>query len=344
MMTRTGRRFSILFAAIAALAKTGSAAPRHAFLRSARVLAAVACLALFGALALPGAAQAQEADVLVSTIGLTPSGISVSFSTYEYAKGVRTGSNTGGYSLTSVELDVDTVPNSTTDLVVQIWSSTGDNAPDSAVITLDIPTTLSEGLNTFPAPEDSVLNASTIYFLLVSYTGDSLHLGMPRNSTGALDDTGLAGWDWENGYFRARGSTDAWELSSSGQRMRMRFNGTAVGDTPTPSTDATLSGLSLGTGVTLDPIFVSGTTSYTADVANAVDEVTVTPTTTDTSATIAYLNASDTTLDDADDVPANGHQVALAVGDTVFKVKVTAEDTTTTDDLPPIGVPQIMRH
>ena len=194
----------------------------------------------------------------------------------EYAKGISTGSNTGGYSLTSVELDVDTVPNSTTDLVVQIWSSTGDDAPDSAVITLDIPTTLSEGLNTFPAPEDSVLNASTIYFLVVSYTGGSPHLGMPPNSTGALDDTGLAGWDWENGYARPRGSTDAWTGSSSGQRMRMRFNGTAVGGTP--STDATLSGLSLGTGVTLDPTFAPGTTSYTAAVGNAVDEVTVTAT------------------------------------------------------------------
>ena len=51
MTTRTGRRFSILFAAIAALAKTGSAAARRAFRRSARVLAAVALLALFGALA-----------------------------------------------------------------------------------------------------------------------------------------------------------------------------------------------------------------------------------------------------------------------------------------------------
>ena len=80
--------------------------------------------------------------------------------------------------------------------------------------------------------------------------------------------------------------------------------------------------------MTLDPAFAPGTTSYTAAVANSVDEVT--PTTTDTNATVAYLNASDTTLDDADDVPANGQQVALAEGATVFKVQVTAEDGTTT--------------
>ena len=127
-----------------------------------------------------------------------------------------------------------------------------------------------------------------------------------------------------------RGATDT-SLRDRDFADRIRVNGTAEGDTPTPlSTDATLSALSLGTGVTLEPAFAAGTTSYTAAVGNAVDEVTVTPTTTDTSATPEFLDASDTTLDDADDVPANGHQVALAVGDTVFKVQVTAEDGTTT--------------
>ena len=68
-MTRTGRRFSILFAAIAALAKTGSAAARREFLRSARVLAAVALIALVAALALPATAQAQTVTTLVSNTG-----------------------------------------------------------------------------------------------------------------------------------------------------------------------------------------------------------------------------------------------------------------------------------
>ena len=123
--------------------------------------------------------------------------------------------------------------------------------------------------------------------------------------------------------------TDAWVATLDAQRMRMRFNGTAAGDTPPPlSTDATLSALSLGTGVTLDPAFAPGTTSYTADVANSVDEVTVTPTLGDSGASIEYLDGDDATLADAG--TAADHQVALAVGDTVFKVKVTAEDTTTT--------------
>ena len=98
------------------------------------------------------------------------------------------------------------------------------------------------------------------------------------------------------------------------------------------STDATLSDLVVNDGttdLTLTPTFASGKYTYTAMVVNTVTEVTVTPTPNDSGATIEYLDASDTTLDDAD-AGATGHQVAVAEGDTVIKVKVTAQDTTTT--------------
>ena len=98
------------------------------------------------------------------------------------------------------------------------------------------------------------------------------------------------------------------------------------------STDATLSDLVVHDGsanLTLTPLFASGTTTYTAMVANAVAEVTVTPTLNDSGATIEYLDGDDATLTDAG--TADGHQVALAVGDNVIKVKVTAEDGNTTE-------------
>ena len=56
--------------------------------------------------------------------------------------------------------------------------------------------------------------------------------------------------------------------------------------TPTPSTDATLSGLTVTGGGSDLVTFVSGTTDYTAMVANAVTEVTVTPMTTNSGASI----------------------------------------------------------
>ncbi len=53
------------------------------------------------------------------------------------------------------------------------------------------------------------------------------------------------------------------------------------------STDATLSALSLGTGVTLSPTFASDITTYRAWVANGVSSVSVTATTNDDGATVA---------------------------------------------------------
>ena len=99
--------------------------------------------------------------------------------------------------------------------------------------------------------------------------------------------------------------------------------------TPPASTDATLSALSLGTGVTLNEAFSSDTYVYTADVANSVGQVTVTATKNHTGANVVYQDASANMLEDAN-TTTDGHQVALAVGDTVFVVKVTAEDTTST--------------
>ncbi len=116
----------------------------------------------------------------------------------------------------------------------------------------------------------------------------------------------------------------------------------ADGTTPQPytvtvtrtSTDATLSALALSDAsddspIALSPAFASGTTSYTASVANGVDEITIAPTTTNNGARVAYFNGSDTAIPDADDAK-NGQQVSLAVGPNTITVQVTAADSTAT--------------
>ena len=98
------------------------------------------------------------------------------------------------------------------------------------------------------------------------------------------------------------------------------------------STDATLSGLTVYDGssnLTLSPSFASGTETYTASAAYDIATVTVTANKNQADATVAWLDASDATLVDADAMAA-GHQVALEAGGNTFKVKVTAEDGTTT--------------
>lgn len=102
-------------------------------------------------------------------------------------------------------------------------------------------------------------------------------------------------------------------------------NGTTINyyriNVTVPSNVATLSALALSAG-TLSPTFSSGTTSYTASVANSVESgYTVTPTKSDSNATtVQYLGASGTTA----------FTGALAVGPNIIRTVVTAQDGTTT--------------
>ena len=95
------------------------------------------------------------------------------------------------------------------------------------------------------------------------------------------------------------------------------------------STIATLSDLKLddgnGTAVALSPGFLSGTTSYTASVANSVSRITLTETPSAANASVDYLDGDDNPLTDLD-TGKPGHQVDLDTGDNVIQVTVTAED------------------
>ena len=112
--------------------------------------------------------------------------------------------------------------------------------------------------------------------------------------------------------------------------MKYTVKGSAVsGGT---SSDATLSGLALaenGNSITLTPGFVTATISYTAPVANAVSQITITPTQNHSGASIEYLDDSNAAISDADS-NASGMQVDLDVGANTIKVEVTAQDGVTT--------------
>ena len=101
------------------------------------------------------------------------------------------------------------------------------------------------------------------------------------------------------------------------------------------STDATLSGLSGSTskdgshfGGTMDiGTFASGTTAYAATVENAITHVTLTPTVTDSNATVKVGKGS--SLAAATSGSASG-AIPVGVGETDLKIEVTAEDGATT--------------
>ncbi len=86
--------------------------------------------------------------------------------------------------------------------------------------------------------------------------------------------------------------------------------------------NAMLSNLAVSSG-TLMPTFVSTTMTYSDSVANAVSSVTVTPTTSDTNATVKVNGTTVTS-------GAASGSIALAVGATTINVVVTAQDGITT--------------
>ncbi len=89
-------------------------------------------------------------------------------------------------------------------------------------------------------------------------------------------------------------------------------------------TDSTLSGLMLSSG-TLSPSFASSTTSYSTDVPNAVTSITVTPTVTDSNATV---QVNDTLVTSG----SNSQSIPLEVGSNTITIVATAEDGTTTSN------------
>ena len=93
-------------------------------------------------------------------------------------------------------------------------------------------------------------------------------------------------------------------------------------------TDATLAGFTLS-ATPLEPAFSADTASYTAVVAHTAATVTITYAKGNPDATVAFLDASDQVLADADTI-SDGQQVSLDVGENRVKVRVTAADTTTT--------------
>ncbi|WP_181257055.1 IPT/TIG domain-containing protein [Pseudaminobacter soli (ex Li et al. 2025)] len=110
------------------------------------------------------------------------------------------------------------------------------------------------------------------------------------------------------------GAVDVVVITSGGAATRTN------GYTYAQSSDATLFNLTISSG-TLSPSFASGTDSYTASVANGVSSVSVTPTVSESHATVV-VNGSAATSGSPSSIPLN-------VGDTTITILVTAQDGST---------------
>ena len=174
MLTRTDRRrFPILIAAIAALA-----------------LAAAAVGLLFSTV------QAQEdQQVLLSNLEQSTSDGTVISNTLVFAQGFTTGSQAGGYVLSSIELGVFAVPDTPANVTIALWSATSASEPSALVATLTHSTgTWATGVNAFDAPADTELDANTTYFVHIAYSGVNPSLELDLVASTDVDSASAAGW------------------------------------------------------------------------------------------------------------------------------------------------------
>ena len=289
---------------------------RHGLVRSARA----------------PSAEAETATTLVSNTGQSTTRVESSYRAV--SQRFTTGSNEDGYTLTGV----DVVSASSTGFTAQVCGVDSDTLkPTSPCTNLTAPGTFAVGTMSFTAPADIPLTNSTTYAVVVTAlatntpapgeTWTGVAQGWGAAATNGEDADPAAGWSLSDSVHIVERRETLGSWSRTGVELRIAIKGYAGGGTL--STDATLSGLSLGTGVTLSPTFASGTATYTASVANSVDEVTVTATENHASADFEIQDADGNALADAD-TNAAGHQVALVEGENVIKVKVTAGDGTAT--------------
>ena len=272
--------------------------------------------------AYPTSGTVRANNTLVSNVGQSSSG-SGDLAASDIAQSFTTGA---GATLASIELNLSSFASTVTP-TAKLYSG---SANGTEVTTLTGPAMLDTATRknyTFTPSSPVTLLGSTTYWVAAEGAGT-----WTLTSSFSEDGTPATGWSIANGYeFRTAGSASNF-VSFSGS-FQIRVNGTTVATTT--SSDATLSALALAvasddSAITISPVFASGTTSYTASVDNGVDVITITPAVNESNATVEYLDSSDTAITDADSGKA-GRQVSLTEGANTIKVKVTAQDATTTE-------------
>ena len=276
--------------------------------------------------------KVKATDVLVSNLGQSASAFITIQSTntdQDAAIQFTTGSETNGYLISQVRLDISA--SSGTSPRVSIYSDSSGQ-PGSSLKVLTNSGTITNILGQVDFGADNYgLNPSTSYWIVVERASGIGGVFL-RVTNSRAEDTGSAvGWSIGNNGSYLSGGT--WSTLTGGITIpRIAVKGTVA--QTAASDDAILSALALTDAsdntVTLSPAFASSTTSYRATVANSISRIKVDPTTNDSGATIEYLDDSDMTLADADTSTADMFDFVLVEGANVVKVKVTAEDRTTT--------------
>ena len=213
------------------------------------------------------------------------------------ATAFTTGGNSAGYELSSVDIYVPYFVSSSTIPRVEIYEDSGGD-PGTLHATLNNPSSYQPSANTFNAPRNTTLRASTTYWLVTSNRAAANGQNFLVSTGSATADTGsAAGWSIGNARSKTIITDTLWTLTSD--RIIFAVKGTATGGTATntaavgaPTITGTAQVGQTLTAVTTGIMDADGLTSptYTYQWIRVNG----------TEADIAGANSSTYTLDDAD--------------------------------------------
>ena len=282
--------------------------------------------------ALLGATLGAHAEVLISNAGQSQSSAFLSVgivdvAQYSKAIGFTTGSYVGGYPMTSVEILTRNLVNNN-EARVSIFAANSSGSPANSLFVLNNPATFAhDQFATFTAPAGTVLVKDTKYFVVIEGPIGDYTVGATFSNE--VDGGEAPGWSLDTARFDRSSNAESWSLlTSSHAKPRITINGTS----PPPSTDATLSTLTVHDGtnnLTLAPTFARTTFDYTTELGRTVTTVTLSAATVDDGASITTVTLNQTPIADTDFT--DGITIpSLVSGDNAIALTVTAEDTSST--------------
>ena len=185
---------------------------RRAASARARVAAAWLVASCIG-LGLSSLQATAQAEVLVSNIGQAakPTGL-VCSNTGLPGQKFTTGSNPTGYDLTSIAIDIHSLPAMPAGMTMEVYTNNG-NAPNTSLHTLTSPGTLTTGANTFTAPAGASLDAGTSYFVVVTYGAPGAECKVSSTFSGS-EGTAASGWSIANERHYRGGMPPTWNTYS----------------------------------------------------------------------------------------------------------------------------------
>ena len=262
------------FPALAQFASAARRVPRAPI----PVAVALAVLAVLATVA-PEPAAAQTATTFISNTGQTDVGTNaVASSSTPRAQQFTTGSNAGGYTLSTVVVNIRAGSTDTPAFALhQSTTASGVEVPGTKVVDLTGSITTA-GEQSFTPASTTTLSTSTKYFVVLS-TSSISGVDIQRTGSDDEDSGGSTGWEIANNSVFSTNSGSTW--TSSGSSIEIAIKGTIVsGTNAEPTVANTIPDQTATVGTAFSYVFpantfsdadTSDTLTYTATKAAGTD-------------------------------------------------------------------------